>query len=78
MKAFGILYIIVLIVLNVLNLSQGKSTIASAKETTRIDNYKCTEEQLKNVEKEFDLCVRTNIPSEQCFYAAKSTQCEKV
>lgn len=40
--------------------------------------YTCTKDQLVNLEKEFDLCIRTNIPSEQCFYSAKSTQCEEL
>lgn len=49
-----------------------------APSTETLKMYKCSEEELIRVQTEFDICIRTNYTSDECFSTAKATQCQEI
>lgn len=43
-----------------------------------LENYRCTPKQLERVEKEFEVCKRSEYLNSHCFLTAKKTYCRYV
>lgn len=61
-----------------LSFSGCENSSRYSKGELHLEDYKCTPEQFKAVEKEYKLCQETGYLDSYCFASAKATLCDKV